>query len=569
MKPYLLVESEAVKLPRLALLALCALYVVPGLVGRDPWTSDDAVSFGVALTMATGQWRDWLLPNVLGTEYAIEGPLPFWLAAITARILRGLPEHMAIMVAAMVWLTGLFASVWHAGFMLARRPESQPPDVFGVSPSRTDFGRAVADAALLILLASFGLIARAHETTAEALQVCLIGVGLFGTALALRRPVMGGALAGVAIGAGAITRGLGLPPMLLIAMLSLPLWVRQYRFVARTFLPTLLICALLVALPWPLLLASTDDASRAYLAQWLNWNDHLVFGGDHAEALLYRAKSIPWFYWPAWPMLVWSLWSWRTQLREPVIAVPLATLIATAVAAMLTTEAEEAQLLPLLPPMAMLAAIGLPSLKRAVLSLIDWFSVVLFSLLGLAIWLYWIAFVVGAPPKMAASAARFAPGFVAQWVPLDLVLATVASVAWILVVRWRVSRSPRALWRAVVLASAGLVLTWFLLMTIWLPVFNYRKTYRDLALQVAATIPPDSGCIDSYGLQLPQRASFGYFAKLRFARDYAEAQTCRWALIEDHAESRLSAMPAQQGWRLVWEGRRPPDRNERFRLFKR
>lgn len=569
MKPYLLVESEAAKLPRLALFALCAFYIVPGLVGRDPWTTEDAVGFGVALTMAQGQIRDWLQPNVLGVPYALEGPLPFWTGATLARLFDFVPAHMAIMAVAMLWQVLLFFGLWHATYKLARRAEAQPPDLFGVSPSRTDFGRAVADAALLILLASFGLIARAHEVTAAAFQVCLVGVQLYGTALALRRPMLGGAVAGLAIGGSVLTRGLTLPAMMLIGTLALPLVVRQYRFIARGFVPALLLSALLIALPWPLWLWFGDDAARAFGAQWFDWNRDQLFSSNRLDAIGYYLTSTPWFYWPAWPMLIWCLWSWRTQLREPVIAVPLASLISAMAAAALAAEREEAQLLPLLPPMAMLAAIGLPSLKRGVLSLIDWFSVMLFSLVGLAIWLYWIAFVIGTPPKMADSAARFAPGFVAQWVALDLALALGASIAWVLIVRWRISRSPRALWRAMVLASAGFVLTWFLLMTIWLPVFNYRKTYRDLAQQVSAIVPRDAGCVAWQGLRLPQRASFGYFSNLNFARDDQQARSCRWALIEDYANNRLPPMPAAAGWQLVWEGRRPPDRNERFRLFRR
>ena len=38
----LITAPDAAKLPRLLLLALCVLYVLPGLLGRDPWTIDDA-----------------------------------------------------------------------------------------------------------------------------------------------------------------------------------------------------------------------------------------------------------------------------------------------------------------------------------------------------------------------------------------------------------------------------------------------------------------------------------------------------------------------------------------------
>ena len=39
--------------------------------------------------------------------------------------------------------------------------------------------------------------------------------------------------------------------------------------------------------------------------------------------------------------------------------------------------------------------------------------------------------------------------------------------------------------KVVALSCGGLVLAWFLAMTLWLPVFNERNTYRDVAIRIA------------------------------------------------------------------------------------
>ncbi len=44
--PALVSQREAAALPRMALLLLCAAYVLPGLFGRDPWKSADITAFG-------------------------------------------------------------------------------------------------------------------------------------------------------------------------------------------------------------------------------------------------------------------------------------------------------------------------------------------------------------------------------------------------------------------------------------------------------------------------------------------------------------------------------------------
>ena len=66
MKPVRLPASATLALPRWGLVALCLLYILPGLIRRDPWKSDDAAGFGIMWTMARGGWQDWLLPHIAG-----------------------------------------------------------------------------------------------------------------------------------------------------------------------------------------------------------------------------------------------------------------------------------------------------------------------------------------------------------------------------------------------------------------------------------------------------------------------------------------------------------------------
>src|SRR4051812_4985540 len=97
MRPFILTDVQAGKLPRWGLLLLCLLYALPGFVGRDPWRTDDAAGFGVAVTMARGGVEDWWMPNIAGEPIPEEGPLPFWLAALPARLLAPLvPEHATV-----------------------------------------------------------------------------------------------------------------------------------------------------------------------------------------------------------------------------------------------------------------------------------------------------------------------------------------------------------------------------------------------------------------------------------------------------------------------------------------
>ena len=568
MRPFIVTDLEAGKLPRWALLLLSALYVLPGLLGRDPWRTDDAAGFGVALTMARGTLADWLMPNIAGEAVPAQGPLPFWIGALAARLGEGVvTEHLAVRLVTALLLGATLALVWYASCARARRPGVQPSAPFGASPSNIEFARAIADSVLLVLMASFGLLARMHETTGNVAQVTWIAAFLYGCANALERPARGGAIAGLAIAATLLTRGLPLAVALTAVLLALPALVRSFRLVAGKMLPAALLPSLAAMLAWPLLLAGGDEATRQHLLAWLQVQLQAV-SGPTLDSLGYFWRTVPWFYWPAWPVAAWAIWRWRSRWTEPAVALPLLAAAAFTVQALVSPRGAEGLLLPATVPMALLAGVGLPTLRRGIVSLIDWFAVMSFSLFGIAIWAWWIALMTGFPPRMAYRASRLAPGFDPSWVIGEILLGILATLGWLALVRWRVARRPRMIWRAMMLSCGGLVLAWFLLMTLWLPVFNERNTYRDVALglrNALAAGPAD--CVATRELGLAPRASFLYFARPRFAEP-GQGEQCSWLLIQDDGPIARTVPDPESNAQLAWQGQRRADRGERFRLYR-
>lgn len=566
MRPFLVTELQAGKLPRWALLLLCALYVLPGFIGRDPWRVDDAAGFGVALTMARGGWLDWLVPNIVGVDISEGGPLPFWLAGGVAWLFSGwIPEHVVVRAVAVAGLALLLLAMWYATYSLARRPGVQPSDPFGASATPVDFGRVIADSALLILLGTLGLIARLHETTVDAAQTTWVALFLFGMAWSLRWATRAAVIIGVAIAATVLTKGLPLAAAMVVIVLVLPVFSQPFRLNARRTLPVALGTALLLSLPWPLALLTVNEQSATHLVHWLEWNQQLV-AGPQAYSLLYYLRTAPWFFWPAWPIAAWAVWRWRGRFDEPAVGMPMAAIVMMGLVALASPRGGEGQLMPLVPALAMLAATGLPTLRRGVVSLVDWFSVVTYTLLGFAVWVYWLALVTGFPARMAFRASQLAPGFSLGWIVDEIVLGLIATVAWLALVRWRISRQPPVLWRPVVLSCAGLVLAWFLLMTLWLPVFNERNTYRDVALGAQAALKNSTECIETRYLGNAQRASLHYFGSLRFSRS---GEQCPLLLIQDNGPIARAIDPQEAGWTLLWQGSRRNNADERFRLYRR
>jgi len=88
--PALVTERAAQRLPRAALLLFCAAWVIPGLVGRDPWRNADVTAFGVMSAMAEGR-TSWWAPTLGGIPF--EGALlAHWLGAGAIRLFAPVVE---------------------------------------------------------------------------------------------------------------------------------------------------------------------------------------------------------------------------------------------------------------------------------------------------------------------------------------------------------------------------------------------------------------------------------------------------------------------------------------------
>jgi hypothetical protein len=107
-------------------------------------------------------------------------------------------------------------------------------------------------------------------------------------------------------------------------------------------------------------------------------------------------------------------------------------------------------------------------------------------------------------------------------------------------------------------------------MTLWLPWINYYKSYAGVARQIGNHIGAVKNCVDS-NVGSAQRASFAYFGEVPFAR-FNDAQ-CDFLLLQDNpnrgTRDTKVITHGNSRWKLLWEGRRPSDRDERYRLYQR
>lgn len=567
MKPVRLPAAATHALPRWGLAAVCLLYILPGIVRRDPWKTDDAAGFGIMWTMAHGSLADWLTPNIVGLPMPGEAPLAYWVGALLIQLFGGLAgDTLAARLSTLVFFALGAAAVWRTAFVLGRRNEAQPLKLaFGGQPAAIDYGRTLADGALLIYIASLGLLLRSHETAAPALVVALVATTFYAAACLFDRPGTRPALGlGIALGLLALSYHWIMPAVLLLAFINLA--ALHFRSVLLRLLSMTLPLAALVLAFW--LLAREALAGGAAPGEWLSASLQRL-QAPTASHLKDLGKTLLWFAWPAWPIALWAVWAWRAQPMLHVL-MPAVGIVLLGVLALFTAGAKDYTLLALLPPLAVLATFGLPTLKRGAINAIDWFSVMTLTAIAAFIWVGWIAKQTGWPAQLARNAFRLAPGFQPEFSVFPFALALAGTVGWILLLQWRLGRRPPVLWRAVVLSTGGLVLCWLLLMTLWLPWLNYGQSYAPVAQKIAAALPASYRCVQADGIGPAQRASFAYLGPIKFARD--AGKRCEFLLVQDDGLKRKGGQLRTINERqltLLWQGRRAADRNEFFRLYRR
>jgi len=546
-------RREVARLPRPALLLFCALWLLPGFVGRDPWRQVEVTSYGVMLAMAQDR-ASWWAPTIAGLPVEV-ALLPHWLGALA---IQALGHWTGPVVAVRLAFGGLLllamACVWYATFHLARTEAAQPaPLPFGGEAPAVDYARALADGALLAFIATLGLLQLGHETSPEVLQLACSSTFLWCVAAAPWRrftprlalmlclPLM------AASGAPGIAVAMGLLGVVICAQSGYP--------GARQLVPWLIVS----------LVAAVFTAT--VLSAW-RWRFGLE--PSWAEALLILREWI-WFLWPAWPLALWTAWRWRANWSSRHVALPLAATTCV-VASSVLVGGDDRVLMLATPGMAILAAFALPTFRRQASAVIDWFSICFFSATALFIWFMYAAMHTGWPAKPAANVAKLARGYVPEFSVVALCLALAGTLAWLALVRWRTRRQVHPLWKSMVLPAGGVVLCWLLLMTLWLPLLDYARSYRPVVDRVLPHLGSMSAgaCVEVRGAHPALLASLEVFSTLRYEAQSRAGQTPRCEALIQVAKGPTQLLPPfMPGWRLRATVLRPTDREEKVGVYWR
>ncbi len=547
----------------LGVLLLALGYILPGLTGHDPWRPDEPQSFGIILDMVTT--GDLVVPTLAG-EPALQHPPGYAISAGgMVRLLHDwLPTHDAARVG-----TGLFLAMalLFVGLM-----------------ARRAWGPGLGGAAVLGLIGTLGLIQHGHSMVPDIALAAGIAMGCYGLLKARESVAWGGLWLGTGGGLAFMGTGLFGPGILALSALLL-LFFSDWR---NSNYPRALAVAVVCAAPWFLVWPAELYLRAPDLFQvWLMDNNpaHYLATvplGPPAQGEFWL-RTLPWVTFPLLPLALWTL-ARRPGVAfgNPGVRVALVVSLVGWGVLLWSSTARDLDALPLLAPLAVIAAGGVRDLPAWLVALCYWVSLLVFAVLAGALWGFWgYGLVTGQPPQWPLLGTLLPLDFHPSWDSNAVLLGLALTLAWILAVKQLRPARPAAL----AVWPLGLTLAWGLVALLHLPWLDAAQSDRGVLTALAAQLPAEARCLatpeggtdparvsdwNSMGMGLSDSSLLRYFTGVTAVPKASVTEvSCDWLVVEASGEPPAVALDLGTGWARVWEGRRPVGRGDTFVLFRR
>ena len=179
-------------------------------------------------------------------------------------------------------------------------------------------------------------------------------------------------------------------------------------------------------------------------------------------------------------------------------------------------------------------------------------------------WFYWTGLELGVPSRLHTHLHTIHPGYGPGFKWLPFTLAALYTLAWFGMIKG-FKRSPQ---RPLIVWAAGITTIWALLAILFIGWIDAGKSYRSLSASLERALPRQYDCLSSMHVGESQRAMLHYHSGIITYREESNARrrNCELMLVQGHP--RYEVTPGSN-WLKIWEGSRPRDKDEVFRLYRK
>ncbi|HMT02666.1 MAG TPA: hypothetical protein PKD00_05055 [Burkholderiales bacterium] len=535
----MLTYSKNIKLKRIDLPWLLVMLVFIWVLGtaffHSPWEPYELFVFAVVKGIIYN--HSWLVPVVSGVPYSDIQPFYFWIYSSIIKLfnissIEGIGKSVRIINTLIIF----------AVIIISAR--------IGSNLKAYKNGRSV----ILILISSIGFINNAYQISPNIL--ILLGFCFYLYSLQLYRELPGFSSWLLFIGLILISINFTCEFVLIAIFILLLLPIIDKKWRNKPYLFTTIIGILLFTIIFYLYCYQLQQVDNEFFLQWKNRYTSLISRNNYNfwRNLVDTVSLLSWYVLPSWILVIWTIYKRRLNLfKDKIIQVNILLAILLFIFTVISGKSIDNMIFPIILPFTFIASIEVDSIRISIVSLLNWFSLFLFGILGTIIWFIYISFNIGMPKYIIQTMFTFSQKYHFKFNIWQLILAIIITLIWLFMITRRHIRGREMVtnW------ASGTTFALALFIALMLPWFDSVLTFKPIIDSSLRYINSEK-CVTTAGSSTTQAALWYYYADINLIPSFIniDYSLCNQAIVATENSKEIN----KELWRIQWQAKRPIDK---------
>lgn len=518
------------------LFILALIWVLGTVFFHSPWEPYEPFVFAVVKGIIVNS--SWLVPYISSAPYLEIQPFYFWIYASIIKVFNTTDITYVANIIRIINTIIIFAVLAVIGRVGS-----------GLSAFKT--GRTV----ILLLISSIGFINIAYQLSPNIL--ILLGLSLYLYALQKYQDLPG--ISGWILFIGLLFLSIDFTCefilLAILVLILLPIIDSYWR--NKKYYVTCLIGLFLFFVIFYFYCMQLQQVNGDFFQQWQSRYTNLIDRSNYNFWLqsIATIKLLLWYIAPSWLLAIWSfIRRGRTIFKDKTLQVSLLLSLLLFIFTCISGKYVEGTIFPIVILFALIASIEIDSIRITVVSLLNSFSIIIFGLLGLLIWVLYI--MLNLPHvnnHIISDMLAFGQGYVYHFNFWHLALALLISVIWLVMITRRHIRGREMVtnW------ASGSTFVVVLFLSLWLPWFDSVLSFKPIVDNSLKYIDR-THCVATNGYNGTQIALWYYYADISLMPAFLNLNysICNQAVVATEDPNIIDL----KQWKILWHDKRAIDK---------